>query len=143
MEQLITFATNHPLLSSVWAAIVLMIIFTTIKIQLSPIKQVSTQELTLLVNKQDGAVVDIRTEKEFKAAHIIDAIYFSADKASKNDFTALEKVKGKPIIIVCVAGITASKIANQLLKAGFTQVNILKGGMNAWSGAGLPTTQKK
>ena len=62
MDQLIIFTGNHPLLSAAWAAIVVMIIVTTIRIQMSPIKQISTQELTFLVNRQEGVVVDIRTE---------------------------------------------------------------------------------
>jgi rhodanese-related sulfurtransferase len=36
---------------------------------------------------------------------------------------------------------TATKVANQLLKAGFDKVNLLKGGMNAWTTAGLPVVK--
>jgi len=143
MEELITFAGNHPMLSTAWFAIVAMIVITSIKIKLSPIKQVGTQELTFLVNKDEGLVIDIRAEKEFKAGHIIDAKHLATEKANNNDFATLEKHKDKPIIVVCTAGLTASKVANQLLKAGFSQVNLLKGGMNAWTGAGLPTAKKK
>ena len=143
MEQLITFANNHPMLSAAWAAIVLMIVVISIRIKLSPIKQVSPQELTFLANKNDGLVIDIRAEKDFKVSHILDSVYFATDKANNNDFASLEKHKDKPIIVVCTAGLTASKVANQLLKAGFSQVNLLKGGMNAWSAAGLPTAKSK
>jgi len=142
MEQLITLANNHPMLSAAWVAIVVMIIVTSIKIKMSPIKQVSPQELTFLVNKNEGLVIDIRAEKDFKASHILDAKLFSTEKANNNDFVTLEKYKDKPIIVVCAAGMTASKVASQLLKAGFTQVHLLKGGMNAWQSAGLPTAKK-
>ena len=143
MEQLIIFANNHPLLCAAWAAIVFMIVVISIKIKLSPVKQVSPQELTFLVNKNEGLVIDIRAEKDFKVSHILDSVYFATDKANNNDFASLEKHKDKPIIVVCTAGLTASKVANQLLKAGFSQVNLLKGGMNAWSAAGLPTAKSK
>tara|TARA_B110000240_G_C13422940_1_gene420333 strand:+ start:378 stop:812 length:435 start_codon:yes stop_codon:yes gene_type:complete len=143
MEQLIIFANNHPLLCAAWAAIVFMIVVISIKIKLSPVKQVSPQELTFLVNKNEGLVIDIRAEKDFKVSHILDSVYFATDKANNNDFASLEKHKDKPIIVVCTAGITASKVANQFLKAGFNQVNLLKGGMNAWSAAGLPTAKSK
>jgi hypothetical protein len=46
MEQLITFAGNNGMLSAVWVALVVMIIVTTIKMKMSPIKQISPQELT-------------------------------------------------------------------------------------------------
>ena len=143
MEELITLANNHPMLSLAWGAIVIMIFITSIQIKLSPVVQINPQELTFLVNKNDGVVIDIRSEKDFKAKHIIDSTNFSAEKANNNDFATLEKFKDKPIIVVCAAGISAAKVANQLVKADFSQVKLLKGGMNSWTGAGLPTTQGK
>ena len=143
MEELITLTNNHPILSAAWGGIVLLIIGMSIKIKLSPVVQVNPQELTFLVNKNDGIVIDIRSEKDFKAKHIIDAKNFSTEKANNNDFATLEKFKDKPIIVVCAAGITAAKVADQLVKANFGQVKLLKGGMNSWTGAGLPTTQGK
>ena len=113
----------------------------TIKIQMSPIKQLSTQQMTFLVNRESGVVVDTRNEKDFKAGHIVDALHLNNEKVSKNDFTSLEKHKDNPIIVVCSAGISASKVASQLAKTGFTRVSILKGGMNAWQSAGLPVTK--
>ncbi|MBA6391057.1 rhodanese-like domain-containing protein [Colwellia sp. BRX10-3] len=141
MDQLITFAMSQPLLSAAWLVIVLMIIVITIKIQMSPIKQLSTQQMTFLINRESGVVVDSRSEKDFKAGHIVDAIHLGNEKVSKNDFTSLEKHKDNPIIVVCSAGMSASKVASQLAKSGFTRVNLLKGGMNAWSSAGLPVTK--
>ena len=142
MEQLITFAGNNGMLSAVWVALVVMIIVTTIKMKMSPVKQISPQELTFLVNREDGLVVDIRAEKEFKAGHILDARHLSNEKVTKNDFANLEKHKDKPIIVVCAAGMTAARASEQLLKAGFGKVSLLKGGMNAWVNAGLPVAKK-
>ena len=141
MDQLITFAMSQPLLSAAWFALVSMIVVLTIRIQLSPIKQLSTQQMTFLVNRESGVVVDIRSDKDFKAGHIVDAIHLSNEKVTENNFTSLEKHKDDPIIVVCTAGISASKVASQMTKAGFTRVNLLKGGMNAWQSAGLPTTK--
>ena len=142
MEQFTTFLAANSMLSAAWIGIAIAIIFITIRIQMSPIKQLNNQELTFLVNKEEAVIIDIRGEKEFKTSHIIDAKHLASDKVTNNDFASLEKHKDKPIIVVCAAGITASKVANQLLKAGFSQVNLLKGGMNAWTGAGLPVVKK-
>lgn len=133
---------SQPLLSAAWLALVSMIIVLTVRIQLSPIKQLSTQEMTFLVNRESGVVVDTRSDKDFKAGHIIDAIHLNAEKVKENNFTSLEKYKDAPIIVVCTAGISASKVASQMAKAGFTRVNLLKGGMNTWQSAGLPITTK-
>ncbi|MGL1958223.1 MAG: rhodanese-like domain-containing protein [Colwellia sp.] len=142
MEQFITFAGNNGMLSAVWAALVVMIIVTTIKMKMSPIKQISSQELTFLMNREQGVTLDIRAEKDFNTSHIIDAVSLSNEKIAKNGFASLEKHKENPIIVVCAAGISAVKVANDLFKAGFSKVSVLKGGMNAWSSAGLPVVKK-
>jgi len=142
MEQLMAFAGNHPLLSLAWVGIFIALIVVSVLVAMSPLKKISPQALTFLVNREEGVVVDIRAANEFKKSHILDAVNFSMEKANKNDFTSLENHKDKPIIVVCAAGMTATKVANQLLKAGFKQVNLLKGGMNAWVGAGLPIAKK-
>ena len=142
MEQVITFAGNHPLLSGSWVVLVLLIIFTTIKMKLSPIKQLSPQELTFLVNRENGLVVDIRPEKDFKTSRIIDSVHLPNEKVNSSDFTSLEKHKDRPIIVVCAAGMTASRAATLLSKAGFAKVSLLKGGLNSWLSAGLPLAKK-
>lgn len=142
MEQFITFLSAHPALSAAWVGIFIAIIVTTIRIQMSPIKQLSTQEMTFMVNKEDGVILDVRAEKEYRASHIIDAKHIATEKVNNNDFASLEKYKDKPIIVVCTAGVTAAKVAGQLLKAGFSKVSLLKGGMNSWMNAGLPVSKK-
>ena len=141
MEQLITFAGNNGMLSAVWVALVVMIIVTTVKMKMSPIKQISTQDLTFLMNREEGIALDIRKENEFKAGHILEAISLPSEKIKKNGLTSLEKYKDKPIIVVCAAGMSAMQIANDLFKGGFTRVSVLKGGMNSWTGAGLPVAK--
>ncbi len=142
MEELIAFAGNNPMLSAVWVALVVMIIVITIRMKLSPIKQISPQDLTFLVNREEGIALDIRTDKDFKTSHILDAVSLSNEKITKNGFVSLENKKDKPIIVVCTAGLSAAKVANDLAKAGFARVSILKGGMNAWISAGLPVSKK-
>tara|TARA_B110000467_G_C18301256_1_gene471525 strand:+ start:807 stop:1235 length:429 start_codon:yes stop_codon:yes gene_type:complete len=142
MEELIAFASNNGMLSAVWVALVVMIIVITIRIQMSPIKQISTQDLTFLMNREEGIALDIRSDKDFKKSHILDSVSLSNEKITKNGFASLEKNKEQPIIVVCSAGLSAVKVANDLAKAGFTRVSVLKGGMGAWLSAGLPVNQK-
>ena len=141
MEQFITFAGENGMLSAVWVALVVMIIVTTIKMKMSPIKQISTQDLTFLMNREEGIALDIRKDKEFKAGHILEAISLPSEKIKEKGLTSLEKYKDKPIIVVCAAGMSAVQIANDLFKAGFSRVSVLKGGMNSWTGAGLPVAK--
>ncbi|MFC3032004.1 rhodanese-like domain-containing protein [Pseudoalteromonas fenneropenaei] len=141
MEQYIEFLSNHPVLSIIWLIIAAMLIGSWFKSQFSKIRQINPQQLTLLVNRQDGQVVDIRSQKEFNQGHIAGAIHLAADKAKQGDLSTLEKFKSAPIILVCNAGITANGIAEVCHKAGFEQVFVLSGGMGAWQSAGLPTSK--
>jgi rhodanese-related sulfurtransferase len=61
----------------------------------------------------------------------------------QDQISALEKYKQTPIIVICAAGITAAKGANKLVQAGFSQVNILDGGMGSWTNANLPVIKAK
>jgi rhodanese-related sulfurtransferase len=109
--------------------------------KMSPIKQISPQDMTFLMNREEGVALDIRKEKDFKAGHILDAINLSNEKITKNGVASLEKHKDKPIIVICYAGMSAVQVANKLAKEGFARVSVLKGGMNSWTGASLPVAK--
>ena len=48
-----------------------------------------------------------------------------------------------PVVLVCKLGQTATDAAKRLRKAGFTNVSILEGGVQAWQGADLPVVKGK
>jgi len=138
MDQMVEFVTNHYILSGLFAALLVALVYTTVASQLSSLKELSTHEATLLINKEDAFILDIRPAAEFKKGHILGSKQIKADLVTKGDFGSLEKHKDKPIIVVCAMGMTAKRVANQLLKAGFEKVSILKGGIGAWQSASLP-----
>ena len=138
MDQIVEFVTNHYMLSGLFAALLAALIYTTVASQLSSLKELSTHEATLLMNKEDAYILDIRTVADFKKGHILGSKQIKADLVTKGDFTALEKSKDKPIIVVCAMGMTSKRTASQMIKAGFENVATLKGGINAWQGANLP-----
>lgn len=141
MDQVIEFVTNHYILAGLFAVLLVSLIYTTAASQFSKVKELSTHEATLLMNKQDALVVDIRPLAEFKKGHILGAKQMKAEQVTKGDFTTLEKHKNKPIIVVCAMGMTSKRSATQMQKVGFEQVSVLKGGMNAWQGANLPISK--
>lgn len=143
MSQFVEFLGNHLLLSGIWAVLFLLIIGSWLKSLLSPIKAISPTELTLLVNRENAVVVDIRTEDEFRKGHITDAKNIKQAEIDSEKLAGLEKQKDAPIIVVCQAGMSASKAAASLAKLGFTKVSILQGGMGAWTGASLPVVKTK
>lgn len=144
MDQIIEFATSTQLisiLSIAWVALVVLIIYSYVGAALSPIKELSTHDATLLMNKEDAIILDIRAPNEFKAGHILGSRQLKAEELKNANFAKLEKSKDKPIIIVCAMGISAKKTASQMLKAGFEKVTVLKGGMGAWQAASLPVAK--
>ncbi|MDU0356259.1 rhodanese-like domain-containing protein [Paraglaciecola aquimarina] len=138
MDQMVEFVTNHYILSGIFVALVVAIIYTTVASQLSSLKELSTHEATLLINKEDAYILDVRPAADFKKGHILGAQQIKAELITKADFSSLEKLKSKPIIVVCAMGMTAKRTASQMVKAGFENVSVLKGGMNAWQAASLP-----
>lgn len=141
IEQLIEFVGNNPILSSIWVGLVVFIIYSFVSAKVSPVKELSTHETTLLINKEDAVVLDIRPAAEFKKGHILGSKQIKQEQINKAEFASLEKDKDKPIIVVCAMGMTSKKTASQLLKAGFEKVSVLKGGINAWQAASLPVSK--
>ena len=141
MEQLIEFVTNHYILSGLFVAILVALIYSMVAGQLSPIKELSTHEATLLMNKEDAYILDIRPPAEFKKGHVLGSKQIKSELVNKADFSPLEKYKDKPIIVICAMGMTSKRTASQMLKAGFSNVVTLKGGFNAWQGTNLPISK--
>jgi rhodanese-related sulfurtransferase len=118
-----------------------MLIFSYISAWTSSVKELSTHEATVLMNKDDAIVLDTRPVKEFKAGHILGARQIKPEEVREKNFKKLENSKDKPIIVVCAMGNQARGTANAMLKDGFANVNVLKGGMNAWQSASLPVSK--
>lgn len=106
-------------------------------------KIITVNELTALVNRENGQVIDIRAKDEFKKGHITDAVHILPSDIKNGNFGSLENRKSDPIIVVCKTGQTAQESANLLAKAGFENVSVLKNGLISWSEANLPLVRSK
>lgn len=142
MDQFIEFLGNHYMLTTAWIVLFAMLLVSWVSAATSPIKNISTHDLTMIVNRADGQVVDIRKQNEFNKGHITDAINLPMEKITSGQFGALEKHKQTPIVVVCNAGMSAKAAAKTLSKAGFEKVTVLQGGMQTWLSANLPIVKK-
>ncbi len=102
---------------------------------------ISVNQATLLINRQDALVVDVRETAEWSAGHIPSARHIALGHLDKH-LSEIEKFKDKPVILVCASGSRSGSGCGVLKKAGFQQVFNLAGGIRAWSDAGLPMTKK-
>jgi len=100
-------------------------------------KSVSPSEAVLLINRNQGVVLDVRDDAEFAAGHINDARHIPLAKL-EDRLAELQKFRDKPVIVHCQSGVRSSKAAATLRKHEFTQVYELDGGVNAWTQAKLP-----
>ncbi|MCW8996526.1 MAG: rhodanese-like domain-containing protein, partial [Psychromonas sp.] len=73
MQEYINFFSNHLMLSMIWLVTAGILVYSLVKDKLSAVKSVTTQEATLLINKQNAIVVDIRSNDEYKKGHIVNA----------------------------------------------------------------------
>lgn len=106
------------------------------------IDRISANEATLLINRQDALVLDVRETAEWSAGHIPNARHIALGHLGKH-LSEIEKHKDKPVIVVCASGNRSGAGCRVLKQAGFQQVRNLAGGVNAWSDAGLPMTKTR
>lgn len=106
----------------------------------------STPSLTIEEYRQDYVdtqqahqLIDVRTVQEFKQGHLPQAINIPLDELDKK----LSKIsKSKPVIMVCASGARSGRATQQLQKAGYENVQNLKGGTTRWRMAGHAVTKK-
>ena len=98
---------------------------------------VNPGEATLLINREDAIVVDVREADEFAAGHLPDARNIPGSKLAER-ISEIEKYKDKPVIVCCATGMRSNKACAELKKNGFSRINNLAGGVDAWVGAGYP-----
>ena len=98
---------------------------------------VTPQQLTNLMNREQAAVVDLRDQADFRKGHIVDSINIPYAKFDEH-LGELEKLRERPVILVCKLGQYSSAAGKQLLQKGFKQVYRLGGGIGEWQSAQLP-----
>jgi rhodanese-related sulfurtransferase len=103
---------------------------------------VSALEMPALQRKGKSVVVDVNKAEHYAASHIPKSVNFPLETLNAEN-KALLKHKESTVIVTCQTGSRSAKAAKQLISLGFTNVNILNGGLVAWSKENLPLTKVK
>ena len=98
---------------------------------------VTPTQATLLINREDAQVIDVRGSDEYVSGHLPDSRNISLEQLEARA-GELEKFKDTPVILVCQTGARSSGACKQLEKLGFSKVNNLESGIAGWRSAGLP-----
>lgn len=139
IEQIIEFAMNHPLL--VGAFVLVLLAWAAYEIRNSQTGGVSSSEATQLINREDAVVLDIRDAKDFKTGHIAGSRNIPQSNLDER-MSELNKLKSKPVIVVCKHGQGSGAAQAKLTKAGFERALKLRGGMVQWQADSLPLVRK-
>lgn len=100
-------------------------------------KRVEVAEFAKLRADTNNVVLDVRTEKEFKAGHIPGAVHIDVNA---KDFEAQVGKLGtnKTFLIHCASGVRSRRACGRLDAAGFKNLIDLAPGFNGWEKAGQP-----
>lgn len=141
MAQYIEFATNHWMLFTALLVILFMILMSVFGQRLRGYQSASPGEATMLINREDAIILDVRETNEFQTGHIVNSIHIPQGFL-KDRLGELEKHKGKPIVVACRSGHRSGQACSLLKKSGFENIYNLSGGVMAWESASLPLQKK-
>lgn len=96
----------------------------------------SIHAMTRLINQDQGIVIDLRDNADFRKGHIVDAINVPHSKIAEH-LVELAKHKEKTLILVDKMGQHTGAVGRTLGKEGFT-VSRLEGGISEWQNQNLP-----
>lgn len=81
----------------------------------------------------NAILLDARETKEYSVSHIKNAICVGYDKFDlQKTISNLPKDKNAKIVVYCSLGIRSETVAHKLIKAGYTNVYNLYGGIFEW-----------
>lgn len=105
--------------------------------ELSRLESISVHDLDERLKKGTGKpfLLDVRTEKEWEAAHI-DGAHHIHGGLLEDRFA--EVPKDRPVAVICGSGYRGSIAASFLKREGYQDVSNVLGGMTAWRNSGLP-----
>ena len=105
---------------------------------------VSPAEVHNRLEKGEGiALIDVRTPGEHGSLHTPAARLMPLDRFKCEDVFASFGGADMPCAVICKSGMRSRRAAEMLHAAGASNVMVVDGGMDGWSGAGLPVVRGK
>lgn len=141
MEKVPEFIGNNLFLVSLFVAIASLLFWNIFAGTLGA-SQITSPEVTRLINHEDAVILDIRKSDAFKQGHIINAINIDVTTLASKE-KQLEKYQDKTVVICCAQGSESIRIVRGLKTKGFEKLYSLKGGVSAWQNASLPLSKGK
>jgi rhodanese-related sulfurtransferase len=137
MAEYLAFAKDHFFLVGAAIALVVIIIVSEIRRARRPWRDAEPAEAVRLINA-GAQLLDLRGHDAFRAGHIVNARHVPMEELDAK----VEKLdRDKPVLVYCDSGMTSARAAAQLVRAGFTSVWQLAGGLAAWKRENMPVAK--
>lgn len=83
-------------------------------------------------------LLDAREFEEYEVSHLKNAIWVGHKKFDLDSVVSKIENKNSPIVVYCSIGVRSENIGEKLIKAGYTNVTNLYGGIFEWKNQGYP-----
>lgn len=103
-------------------------------------REVGAREAAGMIANVHPLILDVRTEREFAAGHLEDAMLIPVQDLQRR-LAELSAHKQDPVLVYCASGNRSTVAAKLLVDAGFVQVVNLRRGIAEWTREGLLTVK--
>jgi rhodanese-related sulfurtransferase len=142
-----TFLNNHfsgSIVSFIWdnvflICVVAYCILSLLWPRIRRGSRITHSTATALINSKNASIIDIRSKKEYKAGHLLNAIHVPYESL-EDDLHRIENLKSQNVIVICDDGKLSRTASSFLRSSGFTKVFSLDGGISGWKANGLPVS---
>jgi rhodanese-related sulfurtransferase len=137
IHRLPEFLGNHLYLTLGFIGVLLALVVSEAQRFTRGYKALTPAGLTHLINRENALVIDVSSLQDFEKGHVPGArhVAMSQFDAENKD---LVKAKELPVAIYDRGGQMSGTAAQRLVKAGFSRVYWLEGGLATWTEAQLP-----
>ena len=142
LHKLPQFVSNHLVLCLLFVALVVALLVTQVMVLLRKYKELTPAGLTQLINRDSPLLIDLSAIADFEKMHVPGAKHVAMSQFDP-EHKDLVKARELPVVVMDKDGRTTDKAAQRLIKAGFTRVYTLGGGVLAWQQAQLPVAKGK
>ncbi len=137
LHRLPEFLGNHFYLTLGFIGVLVALLVTEVQRFTRGYKALTPAGLTQLVNRENALLIDVSSLQDFEKGHVPGARHVAISQFDAEN-KELAKARDLPVAIYCRNGQTSGQAAQRLVKAGFSRVYWLEGGLGAWSEAQLP-----
>ncbi|MBT8321286.1 MAG: rhodanese-like domain-containing protein [Eudoraea sp.] len=95
-------------------------------------------QVSKLAKESGATLLDTREKEEFEVSHLENSQWVGYEQFDINEFLVRYPDKNDTLVVYCSIGVRSEDIGEQLMNAGYTNVQNLYGGIFEWKNKGYP-----